>query len=149
MADTVNSMIEQIRGLHLDLAERFRLAAATAETERLRLVLSYLEARERHVDEALEHYQNSAPRAVLGTAFKTVQGAPFRQCVDMVRVDADDPDDMFNSVLEMDQCLSAKLRLVSEDALNDDVRGFFVELAEMIDREKKQTVRDAIEMEDL
>lgn len=149
MADTVNSMIERIRKLHQDLAERFRLAAATAETERLKLVLSYIEKREREVDEALEQYQGSASRAVLGTAFKTVQGAPFRECVALAKTDADDPDDVLNSVIQMDKCLSAKLRLVSEDAVNEDVRNFFLELAAMIDREKKRTVRDAIEMEDL
>lgn len=149
MAENVMHIIDRIRTLHQQLAERFERAGAEGSQERARLVLQYIGRHERNMAEALAKYQATASRAVLDTWFKNTPGRPVEECLDQVRLDARDHDSVLRSVLAMDRCLVDSFRRIAESANAQEVREFFQELVAMEEREEHRLVRDAIEMEDL
>lgn len=149
MAESVNQIIDRIRALHLQLADRFERMGAAADRERLRLVLKYMGRHERNMEDALAQYQDAASRAVLDTWFKTTPGHPLRECLELVRLDAADTSAVLKSVLEMDRCLVDAFRRIAESAVAAEVKSFFQQLVAMEECEEHRLVRDAIEMEDL
>ncbi len=149
MAENVTHIIDRIRALHQQLADRFERAGAELPRERARLVLDYIGRHERHLAEALEKYQATASRAVLDTWFKNTPGRPVEECLDQVRLDAKDPASILRSVLAMDRCLVDSFRRIAESAAAQEVKEFFQQLVAMEEREEHRLVRDAIEMEDL
>lgn len=149
MADSVNQIIDRVRMLHRDLAERVEDVQTAEDQERLRLVLDYIARRERYLDSALASFQNDAPHTVLNAGFKVIPGRPIKECLDLVKLDVKDPDSILRSVLEMDNCLNDILRATAKTAGTPEARELFGQLVEMAEREQRRLVRDTIEMEDL
>jgi rubrerythrin len=149
MAESVQHIIDRIRAIREQLAARFASAAAGTARERARMVLDYIGRHERHMGEALARYETSASRAVLDTWFKNTPGRPVEECVSLLRIDAEDLDEVVRSVLAMDACLVETYRRIGESAVAEDVRDFFRHLIEMEQREEHRLIRDAIEVNDL
>ncbi len=149
MAENMNHIIERIRALHRQLAERFEQAETQPDQARMRLVLDYVARYENGLDEALAAYQSSAPRAMLDTVFKSMPGKPLEDCLEKVKIDADDPDTVLQSVIAMNRCLIERLRQMLDGVVARDAREFFNLLIQIEEREGRRLVRDAVEMEDL
>ncbi|MCO5043716.1 MAG: hypothetical protein M9963_12390 [Kiritimatiellae bacterium] len=149
MAENLNHIMDRIRAVHRQLAERFERVETTPEQSRLRLVLDYVARYENGLDEALEEYQARAPRAMLDAVFKSMPGRPLEDCLEEVKIDPNDPDSVLHSVVAMNRCLIETLRKMSSGVLAHDAREFFDLLIQIEEREERRLVRDAVEMDDL
>lgn len=149
MAENVEHIVERIRAVHRQLAECFERAGHSADSERARLILTYIGRHERHLAEALEQTRSEASRSVLNTWFKNTPGRPVEHCLDLVKFDERDLSAVLKSVLEMDRCLVESFRRIAESAVAEEVKQFFQLLIEMEEREEHRLIRDAIEVDDL
>lgn len=149
MAESVQHIVDRIRTIHQQLAERVEKLSGQPLRERALLILDYVGRHERNLAEALRQYESTASRAVLDSWFKNTPGRPLEECLDYVRLDAAEPADLLRSVLEMDRCLVESFRRIAESAASQAVRDFFQKLIELEENSEKQLIRDTIELDDL
>ena len=150
MAKTVQALLDQARDFHRQLRELYATCGASVESERVKMLTDYMEEREETLEKAISEYENGAAKRILETSLKFTPGNETSTCFDDVSITPDmSLEDVLRMGLVLDEALVCFYRQIAEDAACEDVRNLFAQLMSQEEREKRQTVRSTMELEQM
>ena len=146
--ETTRDMIHHARDVHAMIAKHFHEMADKTENARVKMLLDYFEAHERHLQNALDQYEANAPAAVLNTWFQ------FSSCeskLDQLKSLFSDKnvstDEVIDQVLTLDECIMDMYRKTASEAETDEVREMFRNILEMEENEQRRIVKNAMRLD--
>ncbi len=149
--EQTRDILEHARQFHRQVSEFYSQLRCQAEKERIKMLLDYMIRHEDNMVKALEDFERSAPKHLLGACFKV--GRQFRPCCDVVRelnISADmSVDEVIQIGLEFNDCLIAVYKDRAENAPDEKVRGVFQNLVALAQKEQRLLSRDAQRLLDL
>lgn len=149
--EQTRDILEHARQFHRQVSEFYDQLRSQAEKERLKMLLDYMIRHENNMVKALEDFERSAPKHLLGACFKV--GLKFRPCCDVVRelnISSDmSVDEVIEMGLEFNDCLIEVYADRAENAPDERVRGVFQNLIGLAQKEKRLLSRDAQRLLDL
>jgi bacterioferritin (cytochrome b1) len=150
MAKTVKALLDQARNFHGQLREFYAQCGSSSASERVKMLTNYMEGREDALEKAIADYESNAAKRILETSLKFTPGDEITSCFDDLKITPGmTVDDVLRLGLKLDEALVRFYRQIAEDAACEDVRDLFSHLMAQEEREKRQTVRSAMELEQL
>ncbi|MEW4526171.1 hypothetical protein [Maioricimonas sp. JC845] len=131
-AKQVREVLQWMQSVHKDVCSRFESLGTHVENERVRLLLDYIEGKEKLLAQSLKQYEEDAPDSVLAT---WVQFYPD-EVQDRRRLLEDLEDDStLDGVVEhcqqVDRALIKACQTIAEESDCDQVSGLFTSLARL------------------
>ncbi|TVS13785.1 MAG: hypothetical protein EA424_20980 [Planctomycetaceae bacterium] len=149
--EQTRDILEHARQFHRQVSEFYNQLRCQAEKERIKMLLDYMIRHENNMVKALEDFERSAPKHLLGACYKV--GLQFRPCCEVVReldISTDmSVDEVIQIGLEFNDCLIAVYKDRAENAPDERVRGVFQNLVALAQKEQRLLSRDAQRLLDL
>lgn len=146
---TVLEVLERVRAYHREVALLYEQMEATAEKERVQILLDYLISHERHMDENLAAYEKEVGKETLHACFSGTTDTTRLEHTSTVHLDpAATVNDVLAMALRLDNCLVEFFQDMLSRAKNEHCREF---LTRMLDHEIKaemKLARDSVELQD-
>lgn len=139
-------------------AQEFHRLIATAyhnldekyKHERLHMLLSYLEAHEKHLGETLNDYSSQARQKVLNAWFRMSPcEAKLAELKKVLSRDDITEDKIIALAIGVDDCMIEMYKSLARATDDTDVRDLFQDLASLEEHEKRRMVRDAMRFQDI
>lgn len=147
---TIKDVIDYSRELHSGLSQQYAELEQLTSSERVQLMLDYLQRHERHLAEVLGRYEENAARGLLDT---WLQYAPEFHPNDLLAKARDaslcDLDELVATALEIDACMVKIYADVIENCDLDDVKEVARSLMQLENNEEQNLARSAFRLNDL
>jgi len=148
--ETTKDIFGHAREFHRQASSFFHSILDTADKERVRMLLDYLEGHEKHLEECLAAYEKEASDKVLNALYKYTSKKASLQCFENLEIKPDmSVDDVVGIALKLDNCLLEFYQEMADKSDCPEVKEVFGNLLEMEKKEKRNLVRDANILKDL
>jgi rubrerythrin len=149
-SESVRDILEHAREFHRQLGGYYASLRDASEKERVRMLLDYMSAHERGLDEALAAYESLAGKAVIGTWYKSALDCALLEAKKLLPLRHDmSADEVIRCAMDVDHCLLDVYRRLAESAVAEDVKKLFEGLVRETEKQDRRLIRDALELEDL
>jgi hypothetical protein len=150
MAKTVQELLDQARGFHRHLRAFYAECESSTQSGRVKMLADHMVRHEEALEQALADYESAAAKRILNTSLKFTPGDAISSCFEDIQISPDmQVDDVLRIGLDMDEALVRFYGQIAQDAACEDVRNLFAHLMAQVEREKRQTVRSTMELEQL
>lgn len=143
-------ILAHAREFHETLVDFYHKLGETISQERVRLLLSYLEQHEKHLQKVLEDYsQEEAPR-LLETWYKHSTCRDLKNKLsEIAHAESVDTEQLVKTAVQLDDCVIDFYREMMTKTENPDLEKIFENLLQLEEREKKKVVKNALRLSDL
>ena len=148
--ERTQDVLDHVRAFHDDLGKRYEQLSSESQQERIKMLLNYLGRHERHLEECLADYEETASRGILETWFKFVpQEARLLKLDDMKLTPDMSVDDIVDVALRMDNCVVELYRELADISVSQQVKDVFTNLLTMEEEQKHKMIRNTLMLNDL
>ena len=139
-------ILRRAQDFHSQLSDFYHQLADDAKKTTVTMLLEYMSRHEKHLEESLAKYEESAASDILDCWFKYVPELATCKCFEGIEVGLSmSVDDVVNMAMRLDNCLVNLYREVAECANAAQVKEVFSALLEMEEQEKVKLIREALE----
>ena len=143
-------LIDYARNFHNELGRYYHDLADHTEKERLKLLLDYVSRHEKHFEESLNQYEESASKKITNYWLQNTPELPEVGSLLNFEIDQDTTiDDIVALAIRFDNKLIEIYKSLAHSADSEDIRNVFKKLLEMEEREKTKLVRQAMRLNEL
>ena len=146
--ETTRDLLHHARSVHVMIAKHFHKLAQKTDNTRVKMLLDYVEAHEKHLENALNQYEADAPSRILNAWF---QFSPCEKKLDQLKSlfteDQVSTDEVIDQVLTLDECIMDLYRKIAIEADVDEVRDLFKNILRMEESEQRKVVKNAMRLE--
>jgi len=136
-ARQVRDVVHEIRRVHRLLAGHFRDLAASTRDDQFRVLLTDIEAREKHFADCLSNFEEDADEDALGTWIQFVPEAAVATADLSERLQDAPPSDCLEDAVQeiqmIDRALGDAYRELADQSDCDKIRELFQNLAKLAD----------------
>ena len=148
--ERTQDVLDHARTFHNELRRLYEQLSTETQKERVKMLLEYLSHHEKHLEQSLAAYEESASERVLDTWFKYVPQEDKLKEFQDVKLEPDmSIDDVVDVALRMDNCLVEFYKDMAEVAVIPEVKEVFTNLLAMEEKEKRKLVRDALRLKEI
>ena len=146
----VRDVLDYVRAFHQRLSDFYHQLSDEAEKPRVKMLLDYMSMHEKHLQEDLATYEESAPRKVMDT---WCQGTPDRSILEAYEGIPFKPDmslyEVVSLAFKVDDSLIEFFRGMVGCTACQEVREVFTNLLEAEEQEKHKLTKNVGELEDM
>lgn len=148
--EKTREILDHAREFHHLIAQAYHRLGEQTDRERMRMLLSYLETHENHLEETLTEYENEAAEKVLGHWFQTSPcDAKFKELRALLEQAPLTEEDVVAMAIEVDNCLIDMYKQLARIAEDDSVCDMFKALIRLEEHEERCMVRDSMRFQDI
>ena len=146
---TARNLLEAVSHFHKQLGLYCEKNARTHKDERVRMLLDYVGRHEYHMAEVLKNYEEQAKTKVLNTWFNNLPAKLLEAPGNGDLTVDSSVDDVIAWAVRMDDSVIDLYRTMAAEAATAEVKKLVNALLEMEEREKLNTVRSALRINDI
>lgn len=138
-------ILERARHFHRQLGQFYDDLAHEGQRENVRMLLEYLCAHEKYLDQCLAEYERSASKPILETWFKYVPDKAT--CRDFAELDFRSDmsvEEVVNLALRMDACLMSLYEQLAVRSLSPELQAALQDLLDLERQEEARVLRNAL-----
>jgi rubrerythrin len=143
-------ILEYAREFHRQVGSFYQQLADKAQSERVKLLLDYMIRHEKHLERALEDYEQSITTKALNSWYQyTKDQRTFTPLDSLAYSEQMSVEDVIKIGTTIDNCLITSYKGVADTTTSDEVREIFQNLLDMEEQEKHVKARVALGINDL
>ncbi len=148
--ETTKDVIVQSKKFHHLLADYYQSLSVNSDKARFKLLLDYLEERERTIEETLSDLELSLSPKVLNTWFSHSNcREKFIELSNLVLKGSPSIEYVIDEFVRIDNCLIELYSMFAERSNNADTRAFFSNLVKLEENHQIKALKNAAQVEDL
>lgn len=143
--EQTKDILEHAKSFHKYIAEYYHQLKEKSNKERLKMFLDYFEEHQKYLEETITAYSESLSEKLLKTWFQTSPCEEvFKKLQALLKAGEDSIDELIQLALEVDDCMINMYKTLAEGAEIKNVREIFNNLIQLVENEKRKTVRTLI-----
>ena len=147
---TMKDVIDYSKKLHSGLSEQYAELEQLTTSERVQLMLDYLQRHERHLAETLSQYEDGAAKGVMDTWLQYTPEFHLDDLLAKARdASLDKVDELVATALEIDDCMVKIYADIVENSDLDDIKDVARSLMQLENNEEHSIARSAFRLNDL
>lgn len=148
--ERVRDVLDHVKAFHRQLHQYYIGLEREAEKQRVAMLLSYLGRHQKHLEECLEDYEESAASKVLNAWFKYAPDMQILKFIANTELKPDmTTDQVVKTALQYDDKIINFYREMTKNAESVAVKEVFESLLQLESREKLRVARNALILEDI
>ena len=134
-ATSIAEIIEHAEKFEQDLVEFYRGISNHTSHEGARMVTDYIALHTRHIKEMLSELPEEKRQHICSIPLSYKPAIPGKQCFEFIELPDDaTADDVLEAAISFDECLLQMYRCVARQDSERDVKEFFEELVQTLER---------------
>ena len=128
--ENTQKLLHDAQDFHRFLSDRCARMSAEADTERLRMVLDYMQRQNEHLADALQKFEKEGGAILNNTWFQYSPENGPEVCFSQIKKlpESTSPDDLITRVIDLQECLGGFYSEAARLAPNEPVRHLFQSL---------------------
>jgi len=148
--ETVRDVFERVKEFHHRVSEYYKQLYVIADKERVKILLDYMSRHEKNLENYMAEYEDDAPRNVLDSWFKYTPASTYEQCFKDSELDHDmSIDDVIEVGMRLDDCLINAFKRIVDSSESNTIKEIFKCLLNSAERDKKNFVKEALELSEM
>jgi rubrerythrin len=136
-ATSISEIVEYAEKFERDLVEFYQGISDHTKHEGVRMVADYIARHTRHINEMLNDLTEEERHRICSIPLSYKPPVPGKQCFELIELPADaKADDVLETAIKFDECLLDMYRSVARQDSERDVKEFFEELVQTLERDQ-------------
>jgi len=151
--ETIEDIFNRIRRFHKELSDFYQKLNDTAQQERVKMLLDYLQQHEKNLEESLASYQTEVSNNILKTWFKFhIPDELHDTCCKQLSIENKlnaSTDEIVALALKLDDCLINLCSMIIEKTDIPEIRDVFTNLLNLEKKQEMQLARNSLTINDI